>query len=237
MNVFDKANLIVFGGHQQVGKTTWVISELTRLTKKGVVFTCDIDDYRDVDAEIFGLAGMSAQDVAEQATLCHQKHDGLDYIVVDAFHDLSCEDVRGAWNDAVDILQGLVADLGCPVLVTANFSLSHKTYPLLKDLLARNFLTRQQGLVEQADKVIMLHRFGFMGEIEGAAPDMVRRKWSYLVLGKGFGEDDGNDVLFQFDEASKRVFECEHQGALKQPIAQDMHIVRDQLQLSAMKEK
>jgi len=237
MNVFDKAELIVLGGHKQVGKTTWVVSELTRLAKKGVVFTCDVDDYRNVDTEVFELADMTAQDVAEQAKLCHQKHDGLDYVVVDAFHDLSCEDVRGAWNDAVGILRSLVVDLNCPVLVITNFSRAHKTYPFLKDFLAQNFLTRQQGLVEKAEKVIMLHRFGFMRELDDVTPDMVRQKWIYLVLGKGFSENDGSDVLLQFDEVSKQMHVCEHQNELKQSIAVDMAAVKDSLDLLEIQKK
>jgi len=35
MNIFDQPQLIVLGGHEQVGKTTWIVSELTGLVKKG----------------------------------------------------------------------------------------------------------------------------------------------------------------------------------------------------------
>jgi len=77
----------------------------------------------------------------------------------------------------------------------------------------------------------MLHR------IDGVTPDTIRRKWTYLILGKGFGQDDGGEFLFQFDEASSRVQLCEHQEELKQSITKDMKLVREQLRLAAMQKK
>jgi len=88
MNLFNQPQLIVLGGHARIGKTTWVIFELTRLAKKGVVFSSDVDAYCDVDTEVFGLSGMSAEDVTEQAKLCHQKHDRLDYVIVEILEAL-----------------------------------------------------------------------------------------------------------------------------------------------------
>ena len=76
-----------------------------------------------------------------------------------------------------------------------------------------------------------------MGEIDGIEPDMVRRKWTYVVLAKGFGKGGGSDLLFQFDEATRRVDLCENQDDLKQSIALDLEAVKESLDLAEIQKK